>query len=172
MNPGKNAAALPACDLAGDVLHTFGQVRLRVFGTSMVPSILPGDLICVQRAGVSEISSGEIVLYLRDGRMFAHRVVNLVGGGDDALLITRGDRLNHNDPPISSAELLGRVTSIARGHVQKQPAIRLTAWEQMIAPLLRLSDQATYLYVRLVRLFQLGGSNDRQPSAGSQECQV
>jgi signal peptidase I len=172
MNRGENAAAMLACGLAGDVLRTFGQVRLRVFGTSMVPSILPGDLICVQRAGVSEISTGEIVLYLRDGRMFAHRVLDLVRGGNDALLITRGDRLCQNDPPVSSSELLGRVTSLARGNFQRRPAIRLNGWGRLIARLLQHSDQATYMYVRLVRFLQLGGSNERQQSAGSQECQV
>ena len=161
-----------ACGLAGDVLRTFGEVRLRVFGTSMVPSILPGDLICVQRAGVSEISSGEIVLYSRDGRMFAHRVVDLAGGADDALLITRGDRLCHNDPPVSSSELLGRVTSLGRGNFQRRPALCLNGWERLIARLLRHSDQATYLYVRLVRFLQQGGSNECQHSAGSRECQV
>jgi hypothetical protein len=172
MNRGKNAAAMLACGLAGDVLRTFGQVRLRVFGTSMVPSILPGDLICVQRAGVSEISAGEIVLYARDGRMFAHRVVSPAGGAGDAPLITRGDRLCHNDPPVSSSELLGRVTSLERGNFQRRPALRLCGWERLIARLLRRSDPATYLYVRLVRFLPFGGSNECQQSAGSRECQV
>src|ERR1700676_5350556 len=106
-----NASMELACGLAEEVVRTFGEVRLRVFGTSMVPSILPGDLISVQRAGVSEISSGEIVLYLREGRLFAHRMVALDANSEHARLITRGDRLLHNDPPVSSAELLGRVIS-------------------------------------------------------------
>jgi len=172
MNRGKNAAAMLVCDLAGEVLSTFGQVRLRVFGTSMVPSILPGDLISVQRVGVSEISTGEIVLFSRDGRMFAHRVVNPDGGVNDALLTTRGDRLCHNDAPVSSSELLGRVTSIGRGNFQRHPALCLSGWERLIARLLRRSDQATYLYVRIVRFLQQGGSNECQQSAGGRECQV
>jgi signal peptidase I len=172
MKRRENIAAMLACDLAGEVVRTFGEVRLRVFGTSMVPSILPGDLICVQRAGVSEISTGEIVLYSRDGRMFAHRVVNPAGGAEKALLITRGDRLRDNDPPVFSSELLGRVTSVERGNFQKRPAIRLNGWERLIAGLLRHSDQATYLYVQFLRFLQQGGSNERQQSAGSRECQV
>jgi signal peptidase I len=172
MNRRENVAATVASGLAGEVVRTFGQVRLRVFGTSMAPSILPGDLICVQHAGVSEISTGEIVLYSRDGRMFAHRVVDLVGGGNDALLITRGDRLCHNDPPVSSGELLGRVTSVGRGNFQRRPAIRLSVCERLIARLLRRSDQATYFYVRIVRFLQQGGTNQCQHPAGSRECQV
>jgi hypothetical protein len=138
----------------------------------MAPSILPGDLISVQHAAVSEITTGEIVLYSRDGRMFAHRVADLDGGGNAALLITRGDRLCHNDPPISSTELLGRVTSVGRGNFQRRPPIRLNGWERLIARLIRRSDQATYLYVRIARFLQQRGSNGRQQSAGSRECQV
>ena len=116
MNRRDKVATAMACGLAGDVVRTFGEVRLRVFGTSMVPSIHPGDLVTVQRAGLSEISSGEIVLYSREGRMFVHRVAECGNNSDGPFLITRGDRLRQNDPPVSTAELLGRVTSIQRGN--------------------------------------------------------
>jgi len=79
MNRPENESTTLACSLAGEVVRRFGKVRLRVFGTSMLPSILPGDLISVQRAGLSGISSGEIVLYSREGRLFAHRVVGRAG---------------------------------------------------------------------------------------------
>ena len=152
MNRPENVTT-QACGLAGDIVRTFGEIRLRVFGTSMVPSILPGDLISIQRASLSEISPGEIVLYSREGRLFAHRVVARAGSHDDPRLITRGDRLSHNDPPVSSSELLGRVTSIqsadGRGLRQIQPAACLSAWDQMILHVLRTSDRATYLYLRL-----------------------
>ena len=97
----------------------FGEVRLRVFGTSMVPSILPGDLVLIQRAGLHEISPGEVVLFLQKGRLFVHRVVDrkvvaTAGRPEESCLITRGDRLRHEDPPVSSPELLGRVVSIER----------------------------------------------------------
>jgi signal peptidase I len=152
-----------ACDLAGDVVRTFGDVRLRVYGTSMVPSILPGDVISVRHAGPFEISPGEIVLYSREGRLFAHRVVAHAGSHGDPRLITRGDRLSHNDPPVSSSELLGRVTSIQRGgergHRHVQPSSNPNVWERMIVRVLQASDWATYLYVRLAgywRIFYSG----------------
>jgi signal peptidase I len=154
MNRSENVSTTLACSLAGEVVRRFGKVRLRVFGTSMLPSILPGDLISVQRAGLSGISSGEIVLYSREGRLFAHRVVGRAGSREDSQLITRGDRLSHNDPPVSSSELLGRVTSIecgdGRGHWRARPAARLNTRQQMIVRILRTSDRAAYLYLRLV----------------------
>ncbi len=146
--PGDVCTVL-ACGLAGDVVRNFGEVRLRALGTSMVPAILPGDLISIQRASISRISPGEIVLFERDGRIFAHRVIGSAGSPDRPQLITRGDRLCYNDPPVSAAELLGRVTSIARDRRQILPPAPLTGWKQIPCWLLRSSDHATYVYVSL-----------------------
>ena len=156
MNTSQDGSTKLACVLAGEVVRRFGEVRLRVVGTSMVPSVLPGDLISVQRASVSEICLGEIVLYMREERLFAHRVVGYTGDHQfhgDSRLITRGDRLSHNDPPVSSSELLGRVTFIqcgdGIGYRQVRPCGRQSAAEQIMVRLLRISDRATYLYLRL-----------------------
>jgi signal peptidase I len=146
---GSEKVSTIGCELAGEVVSTFGEVRLRVLGTSMVPSIHPGDLISIQRASLSEISPGEIVLYSREGRLFAHRAVARAGSPEQPLLIMRGDRLRHNDPPVSSSELLGRVHFIERGHRRLHPATGLSTWERMIVLLLRSSDRATYLYLQL-----------------------
>jgi signal peptidase I len=153
MNPRGHVAAALVSSLAGEVVRTFGEVRLRVFGTSMVPSILPGDLISVQRAVVSEISSEEIVLYEREGRMFVHRVVGRMGSPEHSLLTTRGDRLRHNDPPVSSSELLGKVISIERAGRQIKSASRPGGLAYPLFRLLQTSDNATYLFVRLVSLW-------------------
>jgi hypothetical protein len=179
MSRRENVAATLACGLTGEIVRTFGEIRLRVFGTSMVPSILPGDLISIQRALVSEISIGEVVLYSREERLFAHRVVGAAcvsnsgglhasleaftakvlarpAGGEptpvQASLITRGDRLGYDDPPISCAEIVGRVTSVER----KGRKVEFGAWHgECSRPLIRLlrsSDFATNLYVRIVKL--------------------
>jgi len=153
MGRPENASTTLACSLASEVVRTFGGVRLRVFGTSMVPSILPGDLISVQRTDLSEISVGDIVLYWRDGSLFAHRVVARAGSHDDPRLVTRGDRLSYTDPLVSSFELLGRVTSIQCGdglsYRQVRPTARERAWEQLIAHFLQTSELATSVYLRL-----------------------
>jgi signal peptidase I len=147
-----NALTEEACGLAGEVVRSFGEVRLRVFGTSMVPAILPGDLVTIHRASLQEISLGEVVLYLREGRLFVHRVVDLkvaahASEPDEPFLITRGDRLRHLDAPVSAIELLGRVVSIERDHRE----VRVPAAESNpeIVRLLLSSDRMTSLYLRL-----------------------
>jgi len=141
------------CGLAGEVVRTFGGVRLRVFGTSMVPSVLPGDLISVQKTGLADISPGEIVLFSQQGRLFAHRVVRRVRSVVNPYLITRGDRLGQDDPPVSSSELLGRVSSIERGNRQPESPSQRNGRERVVARLLQTSDYATHLYLRVVRFW-------------------
>jgi signal peptidase I len=148
MNARKNASKA----LVEDVVRSFGTVRLRVLGTSMVPAMLPGDLVSIHRAGLHEISVGDVVLFLQNGRLFIHRVVggndsSATGNTEEPYLITRGDRLRHNDPPVSSKELLGRVASIERD--SRNIELAPDESNSLFARLLRASDRATYLYLRL-----------------------
>jgi signal peptidase I len=141
-----------ACGLAGEVVRNFGEVRLRVFGTSMVPSVFPGDLVLIHRANMEEISIGEIVLFLQIGRLFVHRVVDrkvmtVAGGREESFLITRGDRQRYNDSPVSSSQLLGRVVSIEREH--RKVDFLPNGTNQFIARLLQTSDRVTSLYLLL-----------------------
>jgi signal peptidase I len=138
--------------LVEEVVRSFGKVRLRVLGTSMAPAMLPGDLVSVRRAAPDEISAGEVVLFLQNGRLFVHRVVsrNVVsaaGNTEEPCLITRGDRLRHDDPAVSSKELLGRVVSIERDNRNIELAPHGS--NSLFARLLRASDRATYLHLRL-----------------------
>jgi len=148
-----------ACVLAGEVVRSFGEVRLCAFGTSMAPSILPGDLLVIQRTGIDEISPGEVVLFSREDRLFIHRVVerkvaerkvsSSAESLEERVLITRGDRLGQDDPPVSSRELLGRVVRLERGHRKIELPARRDDSRDWVVRLLRASDRATYLYILL-----------------------
>ena len=153
-NGQRHASIELACGLAEEVVRTFGKVRLCAFGTSMVPSILPGDLLAIQKAGLQEIALGEVVLFSQKGRLFIHRVVDRqVSSTADSLeepcLITRGDRLAHNDPPVTSRELLGRVVSVERGNRRVELLAQPVRPNRLIVRLLRTSDRATCLYLRI-----------------------
>jgi hypothetical protein len=118
----------------------------------MVPSILPGDLVLIQRASLHEISPGEVVLFLQEGRLFVHRVVDRkvlgsAGRSEESCLITRGDRLRHEDPPVTEPELLGRLISIERDN--QKVALLPHEPSRLIVRLLQSSDRGTYLYLWL-----------------------
>jgi hypothetical protein len=130
-----------------ETLKSFGQAMLAVTGTSMLSSIWPGDILEVRRQNATEICQGEVVLFERDGRLLAHRVVAKLGGPERTLLVTRGDALRAPDSPVSPEELLGRVTAILRGGRRLEP--RLTRWGRVASWVLSRSDLCTRLALRL-----------------------
>ena len=64
------------CSLAADALRSWGVVKLCARGVSMLPSLWPGDLLTVQSHRPEQVEPGELLLYMRQGRFFVHRVVS------------------------------------------------------------------------------------------------
>jgi signal peptidase I len=100
--------------LAGDVVRTFGEIQLRVTGSSMLPTLWPGDLVRIESRQFARLAPGEVVFYLREGRLYLHRLVAKREIGRDPLLITRGDAMPADDPPVPRSALLGVATAVRR----------------------------------------------------------
>ena len=108
------AGAAPA--LLADALRRYGRVCLRATGRSMLPAIEPGDVLRIEHATADLIQPGDVILYDVGGRLIAHRVVRSAVDNGVVHLITRGDSHWWTDPPIASAQLLGRVIGIPPLH--------------------------------------------------------
>jgi Peptidase S24-like len=122
------------CSLAAEALRSWGTLQLRATGVSMLPTLWPGDLVTVESRQREQVGPGEIVLYMRQGRFFIHRIVSRDLTGDAVLLATRGDCMFEDDPPVRSSEVLGKVTQIWRSGSAFPPArtvspfCRILAW--------------------------------------------
>ncbi|HTZ99443.1 MAG TPA: S24/S26 family peptidase [Candidatus Aquilonibacter sp.] len=101
--------------LAEEVLRSYGKLRILARGSSMIPTIFPGDVLLVEHSLCQRLRPGDVVLAQRDGRFFAHRVVRLTALGGSPRVITCGDALSEEDPAFFHGEILGRVTSMVRG---------------------------------------------------------
>ncbi len=104
------SAALSSCSaersaLVADALRCGGFLRLRVRGESMLPVLWPGDVVEIASCSLEEVRPGEIVLALRDGRLFLHRLVRPTSNG----FLLRGDSMPSTDPQFSPEALLGRL---------------------------------------------------------------
>src|SRR5271154_1642180 len=93
-------------ELAADLLERGERLSLRVSGSSMLPSLFPGDLLTFRRCSPAEIVVGDIVLFMREGRCFIHRVAERMAVGGDSRILTRGDALPACDPPVGETEVL------------------------------------------------------------------
>ena len=161
-------------NLAADVLYRFGEVRFVAHGSSMIPSIYPGDLLIVRSESIAKARLGEVVLFLLGGRFFVHRVMRKWPERNRIVFATRGDALTQEDPSVDGSQLLGRVTSILRHGKPVKSATRLHPWTKLLRWGVRNSDTfaKTLLAAHLLRTRILGGT--RQPAATSgkqlQEC--
>lgn len=80
-------------------------VRLRVHGESMLPALWPGNAVEIAGCSLKDVRPGEILLALRDGRFFLHRLVASQPNG----FVLRGDSMPGPDPQYPPEALLGRL---------------------------------------------------------------
>ena len=132
-------------ELAAAAIRSFGELRLRVTGSSMLPAVRPNDVLLIRRCRSEEAGPGDIVLYLRQRRLFAHRVISRSA----ALLVTQGDGLAEPDLPLTANELLGKVIRIMRRGKIIRHESKLTLPARMAASLFRRSASAGRLFARL-----------------------
>ena len=174
---------LTATDLFRELVLTTGKGRFRALGSSMVPTIWPGDVLEVRRIGGAELQLGQILVYARKGenereaRLFAHRVVQIAGGGGvvsranavttrngnlvsanhavhagSKAAVTRGDAMGVADPPVSVDEIIGVVTTVEHNGKLFVPGMRIGAVVRLLRWASRYTDLPTRLLLRRHRL--------------------
>ena len=98
------------------------------------------------------------MLFSREGRLFAHRVVRKVRSRGECYWITRGDSLAQDDPPVSGEELLGRVTAVVRGRRRIDPRAGARGLGRVLRPAFRYWDLPGRIVMwRLARAARLPG---------------
>lgn len=93
--------------LAAEVLRDSGRLRLQVHGESMLPTIWPRAIVEIASCSAEDVKWGEVVLAMREGRLFLHRFVGREGGG----FALRGDSMPGNDPIFQEDALIGKLVS-------------------------------------------------------------
>jgi hypothetical protein len=122
-------------DLVCGLLSEGIGVQFAAQGTSMNPFIRDGDLVTVEPLGPSPVRMGHVVLFRREPRGLAlHRVIAFATGGG---LQIRGDASSGPGESVQETRVLGRATTVTRGHN------RVSAWRHPVlvwgwASLLRL----------------------------------
>jgi signal peptidase I len=99
-------------DLAIESLRKSGNLRFRVQGTSMLPTIRPGSYVAVRHATPSRVVTGDIILTKTAAGLRLHRVIEIRYDSSGPMFVTRGDNHRHNDRPAGALELLGTLDGI------------------------------------------------------------
>lgn len=113
-------------ELAAQILRSRSVIRIRVYGTSMLPYIWPGDVLAIENCQPCDIRLGDIIRFMQSGRFLIHRVVTVANDSGSISWITRGDSLSCEDLPVSQTHFLGRVTAIERNGRSFAPARQIS----------------------------------------------
>ena len=131
------------CDLVAEVVCATGSAKLKVTGLSMLPAIWPGDVLTVNKISPKMLERGQIVLYRGDGKLTAHRVVQVAHDH----FLTRGDCVPSLDPPVTFSAMVGLITDVCRnGRAAK---LQPSPWQRAAAWFLRHSDLSIRLLLHL-----------------------
>lgn len=103
------------------------QIRLRMSGSSMRPTIDDGDIVTIVPIEATAINPQDIVLIATPrGTALIHRVISLQTRGGGLYALTRGDHSQHPDTPVPLTRILGRVVSLQRKGKGKFITLRRT----------------------------------------------
>lgn len=136
------------CEMASEVVRSFGRLRLQVTGWSMFPSVLPGDVLIINRATVAELVEGDIVLYGRNSRLIAHRVIRQNVNGNPSVLAC-GDAMRTSDPVVLADEVLGKIFLIVRNGRHLKPKKSTSSLGRAVAFLFSRSEIAARVIVKI-----------------------
>ena len=96
-----------------------------ITGISMSPTIQDGDRVLVAH-GPAGVRRGDVVVFWRDGRLVAHRVLCIQRGDAGLTFVTKGDSASHLDPLVSADEIVGRVLAVERN--DRRMSLDTAAW--------------------------------------------
>jgi signal peptidase len=150
-----------ACDLVAEIVRSTGKASLGVTGCSMLPAIRPGDVLTIHQHPFAQCQPGQVILYSRDGRLTAHRVIKVSSN----CVLTRGDSLPSVDIPVTAEEFVGRVVSIRRKGRSFDP--RQSLLQSAAAAMMRRSELFKRIYLRLCGKLEQFGDLDRLSTAAS-----
>jgi len=123
---------LQKIELAAMLLRSGSAVRIRAFGTSMLPTIWPGDVLLIERRALDQLKCGDLVLVKQEEGIRVHRLLSNSG----AHWMTRGDAMPQDDPPLRPTEILGRVAEIRGPKRVLTPSRQVRLMDRMVARLL------------------------------------
>ena len=91
----------------------------------MEPLIRDGAVVILQRAAPDTVVCGEIIVFRREGKLFAHRLIEVRGHGAEIQLREKGDNV-HRATWIAGTCLLGKAVEIRQGPDRRALNVDLT----------------------------------------------
>lgn len=95
-----------------------GRISLRIYGTTMLPCVQPGDVALVSEATPESIREGDLVLLRRDNHLLVRRFAEVPRAQDSVNALAGAKSANSANEAIRPEEVLGRIIRLhRRGHL-------------------------------------------------------
>ncbi|MGC1373931.1 MAG: S24 family peptidase [Candidatus Sulfotelmatobacter sp.] len=124
-------------------------IRLTARGTSMLPSVWPGDVLTIEPLKHTEIVPGDILLVQRSDRIYIHRLVQTRERNGCRVWTTRGDSMPQADPPATDSDLLGKVIRIHRADHTFIPDRKTSIFDAVLGRTFCYCDRIRSLALRI-----------------------
>jgi len=113
--------------VAGPLLQQ-GKLRFRVISNSMAPALKAGDLVKLSPACPGKLSVGQMVVVSLTGQLICHRLIRSFSRDGQRWMVTKGDQVTGEDPPVSAEQIIGIVSSCTRPRIFHRLLWRLRGW--------------------------------------------
>ena len=131
--------------LSKDLLTHGYAVRMKAKGFSMFPLIWTGDKITISPK--KDVIPKEIIVFMRESQMVCHTIVRVFEKNGIKYYQTRGNSSFGLDEPITSEQILGKVTGIERESIPFSRKILL-----FMSPVLRVGRLNAIAISALIRV--------------------
>jgi signal peptidase I len=113
------------------------QHSISITGDSMLPLLHDGDRVLVTH-DCAKIEPGDVIVFWQAERLFVHRITQRTQINGQIYWRTKGDNAPDVDPPITAAQIIGKVIAIQRGANEIDVTTRAWRWRgRFIAALTR-----------------------------------
>lgn len=120
-------------EMSAEGLAKTGSLKVYINGSSMLPSLRPGDYVLVEACQAGSLRPGEILVARREADLVTHRLLGQAAQG----WLLKGDASALADEPIPAEAILGRVVALVRDG--KQISLDRTDWQSASRRLFWLS---------------------------------
>lgn len=120
---GETDGTLPLEQILPPLLAEEGEFHFPLAGTSMQPTIPAGSLLAI-RPLTSPPLPGEVVVFVREGKLIAHRLMRRVRLGRRVAWVAQGDNCPLPDPLLSPQQIIGRVYAASHAGQRVWPGRR------------------------------------------------
>ncbi len=138
-------------------------IEIPIYGPSMGSALPDGTIAQIEITRAAACREGDVVVFLDDNVVVAHRLVRQISRGGQKFVITRGDARIVPDKPLPATCVLGRVIGVIGTGSEYQFPARRSAGGRLVVRLMqstvaaalwfspRLADGVVRRFVRMER---------------------